>query len=175
MLQYTILATYYGPLIHVIWENFNGKSIQCISSVLVSEGHCRLQGAWGPDATAVGIWPLYSGEVKMLISPVETSFGWDMGFFFNSVDIAVSLVTTLCYQSLMPFTLELPQVCPAERTSREIQACAYPYVQVIMCSATVSISILLPNTSCYKTMVLVVDNFARLLRIVFYMPVSCRF
>lgn len=97
------------------------------------------------------------------------------GGFFNSVDIGVSLVTTLCYQSLMPFTLELPQVCPAERTSREIQACAYPYVQVIMCSATVSVSILFPNTSCYETMVLVVDNFARLLRIVFYMPVSCRF
>jgi len=37
---------------------------------------------------------------------------------------------------------------------------------------TVSISILFPKTFCYETKVLIVDNFARLFRIMFYMPVS---
>lgn len=165
MLQYTSLVDYYGPLISVIWDTFNGKSIQRISSVLVSEEHHRLRGDWGPNAMQWGsghctrerlcFSPLEAG--KMLISPLETSLGWDL-LFLNSVDIAVSLVTTLCYQIQMPFILELPQISPAEKTSREIQACGYPYVQVIMDRATVSISILFPNTSCYETVVLIVDT-----------------
>lgn len=93
-------------------------------------------------------------------------------FFLHSLNVAVSLVTTLCYQIPMPFTLELPQICPEEKTSREVQACGYPYVQIIMDKATVSVSILFPNTSCYETVVLIAANFIRFFRIMYGLPAS---
>lgn len=71
----------YGPLIYVIWDTFNGKSIQHINSLLVSEGDPRLRGDWGPNAMqwgpghCTGETLRFSPLEAVQISPLETSLG----------------------------------------------------------------------------------------------------
>lgn len=89
-------------------ETRSGKSIQRTVSVLVSEQH-RCLGRPRHNRYVVGIWPRRRGFASALLK--QWRYWWVLWkqasagtyFSFNSVDIAVSVGTPLCYQSLNAF------------------------------------------------------------------------
>lgn len=89
-------------------QTCSGKRIQRIVSVLVSEQHCCL-GRPRHNRYVVGIWPRRRGFASALLK--QWRYWWVLWkqasagtyFSFNSVDIAVSVGTPLCYQSLNAF------------------------------------------------------------------------